>query len=125
MLSRWQIYYRKQREFAFALLGNKCNSCGKLDTLQIDHIDPTTKIYTTKQIAGFGKVRLKEELKQCQLLCYECHKKKSDTAMGKTHCKRGHEFTLENTYNKRGKKECRYCRCKNAQDYRARKALSS
>lgn len=28
----------------------------------------------------------------------------------KTHCKRGHEFTLENTYMNQGKRYCRQCR---------------
>jgi len=35
----------------------------------------------------------------------------------KTHCKRGHEFTVENTYNHSGRRYCKACwklRCKGA-----------
>lgn len=40
----------------------------------------------------------------------------------KTRCKRGHEYTPENTYVSRGKRHCRTCRTEDHRRYRARKA---
>lgn len=41
-----------------------------------------------------------------------------------THCLRGHEFTKENTYMKRGTQRiCRQCQNATARAYRARKSL--
>jgi HNH endonuclease len=44
--------------------------------------------------------------------------------LAKTHCEHGHEFTLENTYERedRGGRECRRCRHEAVLRYRARKA---
>ena len=43
----------------------------------------------------------------------------------KTHCKRGHEFTDDNTYRKaNGARECRRCGAIRRQGYRARKAAA-
>lgn len=35
--------------------------------------------------------------------------RRGDTNRKKTHCKRGHEFTPENTYHKKSGRECRTC----------------
>jgi hypothetical protein len=35
--------YHTQRDQAIEILGNKCKSCGSIDRLEIDHIDPATK----------------------------------------------------------------------------------
>lgn len=44
----------------------------------------------------------------------------------KTHCKRGHEFTAENTYVMAdGGRSCRKCRVIHTQNYNARKATAS
>lgn len=41
---------------------------------------------------------------------------------GKTHCKRGHEFTEENTYRWSGHRTCRQCSRLKTASYRLRKA---
>ena len=41
----------------------------------------------------------------------------------KTHCKRGHEFTPENTYTYRGMRSCRLCARIKAKRYRERHGL--
>lgn len=38
-----------------------------------------------------------------------------------THCKRGHEFTPENTWNHQGKRYCRQCKNERQRSYYARK----
>lgn len=38
-----------------------------------------------------------------------------------THCKRGHEFTEENTYNWRGTQHCRQCNLMHVNEYQKRK----
>lgn len=38
-----------------------------------------------------------------------------------THCKHGHEFTPENTYMDKGKRQCRECQRRRGAEYRARK----
>lgn len=43
--------------------------------------------------------------------CRKCHSRYDDRRRERTHCKRGHEFTPENTYIRpRGTRECRACR---------------
>jgi len=40
----------------------------------------------------------------------------------KTHCKRGHEFTVENTINiSRGRRACKKCQYMHNKEYRKRK----
>lgn len=44
-------------------------------------------------------------------VCTECHAKRDSAKAMQTHCKRGHEFTPENTRVKtNGTRECRTCR---------------
>lgn len=43
--------------------------------------------------------------------CRKCHSRYDDRRRERTHCKRGHEFTPENTYIRpNGNRECRACR---------------
>lgn len=42
-----------------------------------------------------------------------------------THCKRGHEFTDENTKNTRGRRECRACHRLRDAEYRERKTKAT
>lgn len=44
-------------------------------------------------------------------VCSKCHKKRDSPKAAQTHCKRGHEFTPENTGRKsNGTRFCRACR---------------
>jgi len=69
----------------------KCNECHKEVTdetlcgFDFDHLDQTTKLYTiaslrqsTKNIVDI----IKAEIKKCQLLCCNCHKKKTVEQLG-------------------------------------------
>jgi len=65
----------ERKKLLIEMLGGKCKSCGTTKNLQFDHIDPTTKSFSIAK-----RYRCKdvfEEIKKCQLLCYECHLKKT------------------------------------------------
>lgn len=68
--------YRERRQWALQYLGGRCAHCGATENLEIDHIDPSEKLF------GLGKgwkmtfERLAAELDKCQLLCHGCHVKK-------------------------------------------------
>lgn len=80
----YQKQYRsKLRQHYVDLLGGICANCDSSDSLEFDHIDPSTKKFT---IAGFSRARsdIDKEIEKCQLLCSDCHKKKSiDEASGR------------------------------------------
>lgn len=64
----------KARRDAY-LIDKVCAICGDTSRLEIDHIDPKTKV--THRIWSWALLRRNEELKKCQILCYACHKKKT------------------------------------------------
>lgn len=55
--------------------GKSCASCGATDNLELDHIDPTTKV--SHRIWSWSATRRAAELAKCQVLCAECHDQKS------------------------------------------------
>ena len=65
----------ERKKLLIEMLGGKCESCGTTKNLQFDHIDPTTKSFSIAKKYMCPVVF--EELKKCQLLCYECHLKKT------------------------------------------------
>lgn len=73
---------RKQVRFKNKVLSKyPCNFCGESNilVLQFDHIDPKTKIEEigrmVKRSASIQEI--KEEMRKCQILCFNCHIKKS------------------------------------------------
>ena len=52
-----------------------CAKCGSWDRLEVDHIDPSTKV--SHNVWGWSETRRLEELAKCQVLCYSCHKEKT------------------------------------------------
>jgi hypothetical protein len=48
-----------------------CVDCGGTDRLQVDHIDPLTKI--THRVWSWSPARRRIELEKCAVRCYECH----------------------------------------------------
>ena len=66
----------KRKTILFEHLGNKCCKCGSTTNLELDHINPLLK--TTRQsILSIGLERALKECDNIQLLCKECHNKKS------------------------------------------------
>lgn len=53
------------------LKGKSCIACGSKRDLEVDHIDPRTKI--THRMWSWSKERLAAELIKCQVLCWFCH----------------------------------------------------
>jgi 5-methylcytosine-specific restriction endonuclease McrA len=83
-----------------------CAKCGSKVDLELDHIDPSTKI--SHSIWSWSEERRDSELKKCQVLCYNCHKEKTAIDLSKmfliTDPNRWKHGT-NNTYNRHG------CRC--------------
>lgn len=75
-------YRRSQRQLAIRRLGGKCAQCGSTKDLQFDHRDPATKMDTIANLSELRSWRFEIELLKCQLLCIECHKKKTLTDLG-------------------------------------------
>jgi hypothetical protein len=66
---------RQNRLDAIELLGGKCVVCGTMSDLEVDHIDPATKI--SHRIWSWSKVRRLAELQKCQVLCATHHLQKT------------------------------------------------
>jgi len=70
-----RIYAERRQEF---FKGKQCAVCGSLVDLQLDHIDPTTKVKETDHnIWMWGKQRREIELVKCQVLCATHHQSKT------------------------------------------------
>jgi hypothetical protein len=52
-----------------------CVKCGSTDRLELDHIDPSTKV--ANSIWSWSLPRRQAEIAKCQVLCYKHHKEKS------------------------------------------------
>jgi hypothetical protein len=57
------------------LAGKSCVACGATEELEVDHIDPATKI--SHNVWSWAEARRKTELAKCQVLCRSCHREKS------------------------------------------------
>lgn len=73
-------YYEEFKKHCFTVLGGKCAVCGSTESLEIDHIDPTTKSFTVTQMLRAPKDLLDKELAKCQLLCKDHHQDKTGRA---------------------------------------------
>lgn len=71
--------YRERRQYYIFLMGNRCWKCKRLDGLEFDHVDPSTKVATISSLlASSAPIDVLEtELKKCQLLCEACHQEKT------------------------------------------------
>ena|SRR6185312_966201 len=67
---RWSAARR-----AAAMAGASCVRCGSAARLELDHIDPSTKI--DHKIWSWSKPRRLAELAKCQWLCHDCHRAKT------------------------------------------------
>lgn len=69
---------KKNRDRSIVFLGGKCNRCGGVEGLEIDHIERRERSF---QLSGKGLDvcwnKIKKELRKCQLLCGGCHLDKS------------------------------------------------
>lgn len=90
---------RRYREFIDELilrLGGKCKHCGAAESLEFDHIDWRTKVFSvTTNWYIKDRDLFESELAKCQLLCNSCHKIK--TAVDITE-QRGDQFRHGTVY---------------------------
>lgn len=84
-------------------------SCGSRERLELDHIDPETKI--DHKIWSWSDQRRSEELAKCQVLCYNCHKEKSRKEKFREIPAHG---TIARYKHKRFPCKCEYCKEANA-----------
>ena len=66
----------KAKRLSWLQENGPCRLCGSSDRLQVDHIDRNTKV--THRIWTWSEKRRLEELSKCQVLCYPCHRIKSN-----------------------------------------------
>lgn len=86
-----RLYKIRKRDAFFE--GKTCTVCGSAKRLELDHIDPMTKDPKfNKDGNGFwcwSKERREAELAKCQVLCHECHARKTrenhEHVHGETH----------------------------------------
>lgn len=70
----YQRVWKAKRKSSY-LKDKSCIKCGSAINLQIDHIHPEKK--WTHRIWSYSWKRIHAELKKCQILCSECHLKKT------------------------------------------------
>ncbi|MBU1088490.1 hypothetical protein KKA02_01240 [Patescibacteria group bacterium] len=77
----------KIKQWAVNYLGGKCQKCEYskcLSSLTFHHKNPKGKEYTVGQILDYPKETLIEELKKCNLLCFNCHMELHEELNNKT-----------------------------------------
>tara|TARA_A200000159_G_scaffold147605_1_gene154797 strand:- start:411 stop:953 length:543 start_codon:yes stop_codon:yes gene_type:complete len=71
---------QRYRAYKETLSCCECGHSGKDNawSLDFDHIDPDNKIVSVSHLvtSGYGWERIMEEIKKCQVLCANCHRKK-------------------------------------------------
>ncbi len=87
--------YHALRIEAIMMLGGKCSSCGSVDNLEFDHINPKNKSFHISALWSISKQKFLIELKKCQLLCSTCHKIKTSA-----------EKSVPHGGGKKGKRNC-------------------
>lgn len=80
--SKYQREQIKNRNRAFMsqVKHSGCLDCGELDfiVLEFDHRDPTTKSFSISDVgATVSMKRLKEELQKCDVVCSNCHRRRT------------------------------------------------
>jgi 5-methylcytosine-specific restriction endonuclease McrA len=68
-----RLWIAKRRADFFA--DKYCVSCSSIERLELDHIDPSTKEHHA--IWSWSKARRDIEIAKCQILCHDCHLKKT------------------------------------------------
>jgi 5-methylcytosine-specific restriction endonuclease McrA len=71
-----RLWMLERRKSVIISLGGKCVNCGSIDSLEIDHLEPSIKTFGVSQLLSSPEY-LKRELQKCQVLCESCHKEKT------------------------------------------------
>ncbi len=67
----------RRRTEAKDFLGGECISCGSTSNLEFDHIDPRLKLFEMSIAMDRNSNIWWNEVKKCQLLCVDCHRRKT------------------------------------------------
>ncbi len=105
-MSKWTIIAEKRRQLGFRILGRQCIKCGSTERLEFDHIDPNTKEINISALMHAPKAVFMKELLKCQVLCKDCHRKKTTQQLYAQPA--GEEHGTVSMY-KHGKCRCRKC----------------
>ena len=70
-------WMKDRRAKAIAYLGGCCVECGTEEELEFDHIDRNNKEHNISSLLSSEWGTLLLELVKCQLLCKDCHSKKT------------------------------------------------
>ena len=111
----------KRRNYAINYLGGKCSACKKRsDEYEFDHIRPETVSFRIAVGLAFNIDRLNSELDKCQLLCRDCHIKKTNSDLGR-------KSMVHGNYSRYSNKKCRCKPCTEAWNkyWRERKSFNS
>jgi 5-methylcytosine-specific restriction endonuclease McrA len=100
---KYQLQWIRQRRDEWINANGPCASCGSTQMLEVDHIDPASKELEPAGIWSRRAEVREAELAKCQVLCIDCHSKK--TANEKT-CIPPH-----GTRARYARKDAARCRC--------------
>lgn len=114
----YQVQWLKRRREEWLKENGPCVKCNSWENLEIDHVDPKTKLYSVSSLWSLSPTNPKRvnELAKCQVLCSPCHKEKSSDARERwVRCKSNlHELTEDNVYtyveNGKTKRVCLACK---------------
>lgn len=101
--------YHEKRQKVIKELGGKCVRCNSKKDLQFDHKDSKKKKIRMADLHSVSDKKLKEELKNIQLLCKKCHQEKSHKAWDF-----GSPKPTHGTYSMYQKHKCRCSKCVSA-----------
>ena len=79
--SEYQCKFVKRKREKWFKINGPCIICGSSEGLQVDHIDPSEKV--DHRVWFWSSGRRDIELEKCQVLCMECHKKKTHLQLAK------------------------------------------
>lgn len=98
---QYQREWLQRRRQKWIAENGPCVVCGSEDRLEVDHIDPATKL--DHKVWSWSKDRREAELAKCQVLCHDHHKDKT----------RSENVTTEHgTYAMRNQHGCTCGECK-------------
>lgn len=103
---------RAEKQAAVAAIKQSgCVDCGTTEgQLHFDHRPGTEKVGNVADLVAYATVpfeKVLEEIEKCDIRCARCHRLRHHGDPDR--CRRGHEFTPENTYTYRGRRICRTC----------------
>lgn len=101
---RYQRDWVANRRDAWFAENGPCVNCGSWEQLELDHIDPKTKV--TSHVWSWSEKRRIEELAKCQVLCSVCHLRKTKAERKPT--------LIHGTYYGYNKARCRCDACRTA-----------